>query len=72
MVGSSAGSLRSRQAVRGGTGQCDLLAEMRKLYPAVRAAAVTGHDQDRQRCAEAGFDRFLVKPEASEALVAVV
>ena len=51
---------------------CDLLAEVRKLYPAVRAVAVTGYDQDRQRCAEAGFDRFLVKPVAFEALTAVV
>ena len=42
---------------------CDLLREVRSLYP-IRGLAVTGcgADRDLRRCREAGFDAHLVKP----------
>lgn len=46
---------------------CDLLREVRSLYP-IRGLAVTGYgtDRDLRRCTEAKFDAHLVKPVGLE------
>ena len=55
---------------------CDLLREVRSLYP-IRGLAVTGYgtERDLRRCTEAGFDAQLVKPvgleEVRDALAAI-
>ena len=43
---------------------CDLLRELRKTRPALRAVAVTGHDEERllHECRAAGFFDFVRKP----------
>lgn len=53
---------------------CDLLAQVRAIAPAVRAVAVTGSgsEADLQRCEQAGFDAFLLKPVAIDELIAAV
>ena len=52
---------------------CDLLREVRALYP-IRGLAVTGYATDRhlRRCVEAGFDAHLVKPVGLEAVRAAL
>ncbi len=43
---------------------CQLLAELRLIYPRMRAVAYTAHAKpsDRARCVSAGFHAVLVKP----------
>ena len=52
---------------------CDLLAEIREMYP-VRAIAVTayGMRRDVERCVHAGFDRHLLKPVDSTLLLSAI
>jgi two-component system CheB/CheR fusion protein len=42
---------------------CELLREVKAMYD-IRGVAVTGHGypDDRRRCADAGFEAFLLKP----------
>src|SRR5688572_12758514 len=56
-----------------GTG-CDLLREMRKSRPGLRALAVTGHDEERlvDACRQAGFFDFVRKPVLFSRLLAAV
>ena len=52
---------------------CALLGEVKAMYD-VRSVAVTGHGYatDRQRCAAAGFDAFLLKPVSLDELITTI
>jgi CheY-like chemotaxis protein len=53
---------------------CGLLAAIREISPELRAVAVTGSgaEEDRIRCARAGFNTFLLKPVDADDIVAAV
>lgn len=53
---------------------CGLLADIRAIAPVLRAVVVTGSggEEDRLRCAQAGFNTFLLKPVDADAIVAAV
>jgi CheY-like chemotaxis protein len=53
---------------------CELLIELRKNRPALRAVAVTGHaiEELPERCREAGFGAFVRKPVLFSELLAAV
>lgn len=53
---------------------CGLLAAIREISPDLRAVVVTGSgaQEDRIRCARAGFTTFLLKPVDADDIVAAV
>ena len=53
---------------------CDLLRELRKSHPDLRALVVTGHDEERliDACRQAGFFDFVRKPVQFSRLLAAV
>lgn len=53
---------------------CGLLAAIRAISPELRAVVVTGSggEEDRLRCAKAGFQTFLLKPVDADDIVAAV
>jgi len=53
---------------------CELLIQLRRAQPTIRAVAVTGHDRDdlMEECRAAGFSDFVLKPVSFSLLLAAV